>query len=286
MNSTSPIGKQTILKKKFINATTYLIIAFVIFMVILYIFPLLYLINISLKTPKDFMMNPTSFTKSLINIENYITVFEKNNFLLFFFNSIWYTFTANIVTLSITALAAFVISRKYVKFSNFFYILFLMGIFLPDPLIPQFLLIRSLGLYNNPIGYILLRTNPGIIMLLMVGYYKTIPKEFDEAAALDGCGTVRYLWQILLPMSKPIFATSAILFSIGIWNDIIGQVIFLTSPKYYPILRALFTFIGQYGNNWPPLAAAVFLVALPVIVLFIFFQKHIISSMVASGLKG
>jgi len=239
MNSTSPIGKQAIFKKKFLNTSTYLIIAFVIFMVILYIFPLLYLINISLKTPKDFMMNPTSFTKSLINIENYITVFEKNNLLLFFFNSVWYAFTANILTLSVTALAAFVISRKYVKFSNFFYILFLMGIFLPDPLIPQFLLIRSLGLYNNPIGYILIRTNPGIIMLLMVGYYKTIPKEFDEAAALDGCGTV-----------------------------------------------PLFTFIGQYGNNWPPLAAAVFLVALPVIVLFLFFQKHIISSMVASGLKG
>ncbi len=236
-----------------------------------------------------FAQKTQSFHQGVEPAEAYQNIeagFVDNDFIVYFINSILYSLVANSITLSISALAAFVISRKYIKFSNFFYILFLIGIFLPDPLIPQFILIRSMNLYNNPIGYIFLKTNPGIIMLLMVGYYKTIPKEFDEATAIEGCGILRFLWQFLLPMSKPIFTTSAILFTIGIWNDIIGSTIFLTSPKYYPIVRGLFSFVGQYGTNWPPLAAAVFLVALPIIIIYIFFQKHIISSIATSGIKG
>jgi raffinose/stachyose/melibiose transport system permease protein len=191
-----------------------------------------------------------------------------------------------VVTLFITSLAAFVISRKYVLFSSFFYILFMAGLFLPNPLIPQFEIINKLGLYNNPIGYLLLKVNPGIVLLLMVGYYKTIPREFDEAAGIEGCGTIHYIFKFLIPLSRPVFATSTILFSIGIWNDIIGQTIFLTSPKYYPVTRALYAFMGQYGTDWPPLASATFIIAAPLILLFIIFQRYIIAGAVASGLKG
>ena len=201
-------------------------------------------------------------------------------------NSLAYLLFSNLLTLTVTSMAAFIISRKYVKHANFFYILFLAGIFLPDPLIPQFYLLNRLGLYNNPVGYILLKTNPGVIMLMMVGYYKTISREFDEAAAIDGCGTLRYLFQFILPMSMPIFASSVILFSVGVWNDLIGTTVFLTSPRYYPVMRALFQFQGQYGTNWPPLAAAVFIVASPLILLFLFFQRYIISGMVSGGIKG
>jgi raffinose/stachyose/melibiose transport system permease protein len=108
-------------------------------------------------------------------------------------------------------------------------------------------LLLNLGLYNHPLGYILLKANPGILMLLMVGYYKTIPREFDEAAAMDGCGSLRYIARFILPLSKPVFATAAILFSLGVWNDIIGTTIFLTSPRYYPVIRSLFAYVGQYG---------------------------------------
>jgi len=259
--------------------------AFIALVVVLYVYPLLNLVNVSLKTSTEFTLDPIGLTKSF-RLRNYVDVIAKNDFLRNFFNSIYYLLAANLLTLSITSLAAFVISRRYVRFSGFFYVLFLTGIFLPDPLIPQFYLLNSIGLYNNPIGYILLKANPGIVMLLMVGYYRTIPKEFDEAAALDGCGITRYLSTFILPMSKPIFASAAILFSVQVWNDIIGTTVFLTSPRYYPVIRALFSFVGQYGTNWPPLAAAVFIVAAPLIVLFLFFQKYIISSIVSGGMKG
>ena len=262
-----------------------LIGTFAVFIFVAYVFPVLNLVNVSFKTPSEFVLDPIKPAKA-IQFKNYADVVIKNSFFRNFSNSLAYLLFSNLLTLTVTSMAAFIISRKYVKHANFFYILFLAGIFLPDPLIPQFYLLNRLGLYNNPVGYILLKTNPGVIMLMMVGYYKTISREFDEAAAIDGCGTLRYLFQFILPMSTPIFASSVILFSVGVWNDLIGTTVFLTSPRYYPVMRALFQFQGQYGTNWPPLAAAVFIVASPLILLFLFFQRYIISGMVSGGIKG
>lgn len=261
------------------------IVGFALVVALVYAYPLLNLVNVSMKTSAGFMLDPIGITNTL-RFQNYVDVIVNNDFVLNFVNSLYYLAASNILTLGMTSLAAFVISRRYVRFAGFFYLLFLAGIFLPDPLIPQFYLLNNLGLYNNPLGYILVKANPGIVMLLMVGYYRTIPKEFDEAAALDGSGTTRYLFAFIFPMSKPIYASAAILFSVQVWNDIIGTTVFLTSPRYYPVIRALFSFVGQYGTDWPPLAAAVFIVAAPLIVLFLFFQKYIISGIVSGGMKG
>ena len=262
-----------------------IIVGFIVLVTVVYAYPLLNLVNVSLKTSLEFQLNPIGVTNTL-QFQNYVNVVVNNDFVRNFINSLYYLAASNILTLGMTSLAAFVISRRYVRFAGFFYVLFLAGIFLPDPLIPQFYLLNTIGLYNNPIGYILLKANPGIVMLLMVGYYRTIPKDFDEAAALDGCGTTRYLFTFIFPMSKPIYASAAILFSVMVWNDIIGTTVFLTSPRYYPVIRALFSFVGQYGTDWPPLAAAVFIVAAPLIILFLFFQKYIISGIVSGGMKG
>lgn len=270
-------------RERILTITTVGIFALVI--TLLYGYPILNLVNVSLKTSAEFIQNPNAPTTSFY-FQNYVEVFVGNDFVRNFFNSLYYLIAANALVLTTTALAAFVISRGYVRWAGLFYLLFLAGLFLPDPLIPQFYLINALGLYNNPIGYILLKTNPGIIMLLMVGYYRTIPREFDEAAAIDGAGTIRYLFTFVFPMSVPVLASAVILFSVGIWNDIIGTTVFLTSPRYYPVIRALFAFVGQYGTDWPPLAAAVFIVALPLIIIFLFFQKYIISGMTSGGMKG
>ena len=136
---------------------------FILLIAILYIYPLLYLVNVSLKTSSEFMLDPLTVTKSF-HVRNYLDVVVNNSFLRNFLNSIYYLVAANVLTMSITSLAAFVISRRYVRFSGFLYVLFLTGIFLPDPLIPQFYLLNTIGLYNNPIGYILLKANPGIVM--------------------------------------------------------------------------------------------------------------------------
>lgn len=113
--------------------------------------------------------------------------------------------------------------------------------YLPNPLIPQFSLINNLGLYNTQIGYILLKTTgTGIAFLMFVGYIKSISRELDEAAAMDGSGYTRYLFTILVPLMKPILATGIILTAIGVWNDIIGPTIYLSDPNYQLNQRTLY----------------------------------------------
>ena len=164
--------------------------------------------------------------------------------------------------------------------------LFVIALFLPVALIPQFQLILNLGLYNTQIGYILLYLVNPIGIIILVNFIKTIPKELDEAAALDGCGYFRFVISMVFPLIKPAIATITVLHAIGIWNEIILPTIYLSNQDYYPITRGLIVFQGVYGSNWPTLAAAVLLLALPMIILFLFLQRYIISGMTAGAVKG
>ena len=123
-------------------------------------------------------------------------------------------------------------------------------------------------------------------MIILVGYIRSIPRELDEAAALDGCGYLRFIVQIILPLTKPALATVAILHAIGIWNELVLATIYLTSKDYYPVTRGLIVFTGIYGNNWPLLAAAVLMLAAPMVVLYLFLQRYIIRGFTAGSLRG
>jgi raffinose/stachyose/melibiose transport system permease protein len=265
--------------------TNIIFILIIVFTLCIYLIPILSALNVAFKTEKEFINNPVGLFESL-NIDNFTKALKEANFLTYFFNSVWYCFGSGLISLAICLFAAYPIARDYIKFGNVIYAIFLAGWFLPDPLIPQYQLMLRIGLYNNPFGYILLKSSVGISFLLFVGYIKSIPRSYDEAAGIEGCGVIQYLYKVLIPLCKPVIATGFILHIIPVWNDIIGSTIFLTSPNLYPVVRALFAFMGQYGNNWPPLVATMLLVAAPIIVLYIFLQNYIIEGMATSGIKG
>ena len=261
---------------------SYTIVLLVLF---LYLFPLFFLFNVAMKTQSEYLLNPVAIAENL-RLENFTQAWEKGNFSQYMWNSILYTGSATILTLTISIFAAFPIARGYVKFATFFYVFFLISMYLPNPLIPQFTLINELGLYNTQIGFILLKTTgTGIAFLLFVGYIKGISRELDEAAAMDGCSYMRYLFTILVPLSKPVLATGVILTAIGIWNDIIGPTIYLSDPSFQPVTKGLFTFYGQYMNNWPLLACGILIVVAPLVVLYLFLQRFIISGAMAGAVK-
>ena len=164
--------------------------------------------------------------------------------------------------------------------------LFVIALFLPPALIPQFQLILRLGLYNNPVGYILFFLINPIGIIILVGYIRTLPRELDESAAMDGCGYFRFVWQIVIPLARPAIATVVVLHAIGIWNELILPTIYLTSKEYYPVTRGLIVFEGVYGSNWPALAAAVLILTLPMLILFLLLQRYIISGLTAGAVKG
>ena len=108
----------------------------------------------------------------------------------------------------------------------------------------------------------------------------------DEAAVIDGCGYLRYMLRCVVPLAKPAIASMGLLTMIGVWNDIVSSTIYLTSETNYNITRGLFVFSGQYQNDWTLMAAALFIVAAPLIVLYLFGQRYIVDGIMAGGVKG
>jgi len=259
--------------------------AVLVLLAIIYLGPLLMLVNTSLKTMPLFMKNATGLATEL-NFQNFVEAWTKANFPQYLLNTVLYTVTATSIYIVTAVFVAFPIARGYVKYSGWLLTLFVIALFLPPALIPQFQLILNLGLYNNPIGYIMLFLVNPIGIVILVNYIKTVPKELDEAAALDGCGYFRFVLEIILPLIQPAVATVAVLHAIGIWNEIISPTIYLTSKNYYPITRGLIVFQGVYGSNWPTLAAAVLMLTFPMLLLFLFLQRYIIAGLTAGSVKG
>ncbi|MBA3873304.1 MAG: carbohydrate ABC transporter permease [Anaerolineae bacterium] len=252
---------------------------------VVYLGPLLMLINTSLKTQSSFMRDATA-PATTINIKNFVDAWNKANFPKYLTNSVIYTVSATTIYIVMAVFVAFPISRNYVKGAKYFFTLFLIALFLPPALIPQFQLMLKLGLYNNPVGYVMLFLANPIGVIILVNYIKTVPVELDEAAALDGCGYFYFVTRIVFPLILPAIATVAILHAIGIWNELILPTIYLTNQKYFPITRGLIVFQGVYGSNWPTLAAAVLIMAVPMVVFYLFLQRYIMSGLTQGSLKG
>ncbi|MFP5343918.1 MAG: carbohydrate ABC transporter permease [Candidatus Limnocylindria bacterium] len=258
---------------------------FLIVMAIIYIAPMAMLVLTSLKTLPEFNKNAVGLPATLA-LDNFAEAWDKANFPRYLLNTVIYTASSAIIFVITGTFLAVAIARRFVRGSGAMFTLFLIALFLPPALIPQFQLILNLGLYNNPIGYILLFLVNPIGIVILVNYIRTIPIELDEAAAIEGCGYLRYVIQIVLPLAKPAIATVAVLHSIGVWNELVLATIYLTNSDYYPITRGLIVFNGVYGNNWPVLAAAVLMIAAPMAIFFVFMQRYIIGGVTAGAVKG
>jgi len=262
------------------------IVAYLILIVltILYAGPLFMLAITAFKTSKEFNLNAISLPSS-INFDNFIEAWDKANFSQYFLNSIIYAVSATTIYVVTAVFLAFPIARGYIKGANWILTLFVIALFLPPALIPQFQLILNLGLYNTRIGYILLLVTNPIGIIILVNYMKSLPKELDEAAAMDGCGYLRFMLTIVFPLSTPAISTVVVLHAIGIWNEIVLATIYLSNEHYYPVTRGLINFQGIYGTKWPVMAAAVLIMTLPMVVSFLVLQRYIVSGLTAGSVK-
>lgn len=263
------------------------IISYVVLIIfaLMYIGPLYMLVNTSLKTLPEFFKSATSLPASP-NLDNFVDAWKQASFPRLLLNSAIYTAVSTTLYIITAVFVAFPLARGLLRGHKLIFTLFVIALFLPPALIPQFQLILRLGLYNNPVGYMLFFLINPIGIIILVGYIRTLPRELDESAAMDGCGYFRFVWQVIIPLSKPAIATVVVLHAIGIWNELILPTIYLTSDKYFPVTRGLIVFQGVYGSNWPTLAAAVLMLTIPMIILFLVLQKYIVSGLTAGAVKG
>jgi len=272
----------------------------------IYVLPLLMLVFASFKTLPQFFADPTGIPEGL-EWNNYSEAWSLANFQGYLINSVIYTVVATFLFVVMSVFVAFPIARGYVKGAGALLTLYVVALFLPPALIPQFQLILNIGgwpvigdfisnvwfegseaqgLFNTRTGYIMLfLMNPGGLIIL-VNYIKSIPRELDESAAVDGCGYVRFVFSILMPLIRPAIATVTVIHAIGIWNELILATIYLTNDDLYPITRGLIVFDGVYGDNYVQLAAAVLILMVPMLVLFMFLQRYIISGLTSGAVKG
>ncbi len=251
----------------------------------IYIGPLLMLISASLKTLPEFFQDPTGLPSGF-GFENYTEAWELANFPRYLLNSLIYTVVATAVFVITSVFVAFPLARGYVKGAGALLTLYVVALFLPPALIPQFQLILNLGLFNTRIGYIMLFLINPIGLIILVNYIKSIPRELDESAAVDGCGYARFVWSILIPLIRPAIATVTVIHAINIWNELVLATVYLTNAELYPITRGLIVFEGVYGSDWPKLAAAVLMLMVPMLVLYMFLQRYIISGLTSGAVKG
>ena len=275
-------GASATARSRRLKVVSYLILGF---LAVFYLWPLLMLISTSLKPLNEYLKDPAGLPTAP-TLANYAEAWELANFPRYLLNSALYTATATAIFIVSSLFVAFPIARDYFKGSNIILTLYVIALFLPPALIPQFQLILRMGLYNTRPGYILLFLINPIGMIIIVNYIKSIPRELDEAAAVDGASYLRYVLRIIFPLIRPAIATVTVLHAIGIWNEVILPTIYLTNADLYPITRGLIVFQGVYGNNWPGIAAAVLMLMLPILVLFMFLQRYIISGLTAGAVKG
>jgi raffinose/stachyose/melibiose transport system permease protein len=253
---------------------------------LIFLIPLGFVLFVSLMSSRQFALSAASFPNPIM-WTNYPTAWVKGTFNVYFVNSLVYTFAIVSGTLIIATLAAFPIARGHLRGTNVFYIIFLSGILLPAGIIPQFFILQQLGLYNTQVGYILLWcSRVALPIFVLTGFIKTIPPELDDAAAIDGCPYVRYIFQIVVPLLQPALSVVGLILAIRVWNDIIGPVIFLPSKSIKPISAGLLQFFSENAAEWTLIAAAILITALPLVVLYVFAQRYIIAGVTGGALKG
>jgi len=261
----------------------YVLIAVVM---VLYLFPLLFLLNTALKSNAEFNADPVGVLTS-INFGNFAAAWVKGNFGAYILNSVLYTAAAAGLGTLVSLLLGFPVGRGYFRRTKLWNLIFVLMLFLPNALITQFQLVRTLGLYDNRLGYILIMAaGVGVGPILMTGFVKSLPKELDEAAALDGIGYWRYLFTFVLPLARPAIATIFILQAIGVWNDIILATILLPDQSKSPLTLGLFAFQGTYTSQWGLLSAATLIVAAPLVIAYIFLQRYLVGGVIGGAVKG
>lgn len=252
---------------------------------VVFLFPILYLLNTALKSQGEFVTNPVGIVEDP-QWSNFVAAWDQGNFSAYILNSVLYTVAGAGMGTAISLLIGFPVSRGYIRGTKAWTTLFVLVLFLPNALITQFQLLLRLNLYDSRIGYILMvGVGVGIGPLLFSGFAKSIPMELDEAAAIDGVGYWRYLFRFILPLAKPALLTIFILQAVWIWNEIVLATVLLSDPSKFPVTVGLYAFKGAYSNQWPLLAAATFIVAAPLMVGYVFIQKYLVNG-VLGAVKG
>lgn len=266
-----------------------LLVLFVLMaMAISIVYPLLWMVYTGFKTNAELFLNTWSLPKKW-QWNNYRNAWDAG-IGRYLFNSVYVTAVATILSVAIGALAAFPLSRFQFAMKKVVFVFIVSGLMLAPQVsvISLYKLLQRLGIYNTYwamiVPYIAFRI-PFTVFLLW-SYFATLPRDVEEAAFIDGCNSWGIFRRMLIPMSKPIIATSTLLASRVIWNEFMFALVFVESSKLKTIPVGLMSLKGQNETDWTVLMAGLTMSAIPIVVLFLIMQKQFVRGLTAGGSKG
>ncbi|UQZ86277.1 L-arabinose transport system permease protein AraQ [Paenibacillus konkukensis] len=256
---------------------------------VLFLIPVVFIAFTALKSNADLMSHPFYSLPQKLQWSNFQKAWDQGKLSMYMKNTVIISVIKVPLGILVESLAAFALTRLDFKWSNPMFALFLVGMMVPmqATLVPLNIFLNKTHLVSTYPGIILVYIGFGIPfgILIMRGFFRTIPKELDEAALIDGCGTMGKFIRIIVPLSMPAVATLVIFDFMATWNEFLLAQIFITKDTMKTITTGLLSFKGEHSTDYTLMNAAVLMSIIPVLAVYLIFQKHFVNGM-SGSVKG
>jgi multiple sugar transport system permease protein len=263
-----------------------------VLILIVMFFPLYWILNTSLKFEKEVFLSPPTFFPQKLNFASYTVQLNQGDFNMFhaFGNSLLISVCCMAIALVLAIPASYGLARFRFKGKKLIVLSLLITQMLPVSVVltPLFIIFKNMTLINKYWSPILADATIGIpfSILILQNYFMSIPRELDDAARIDGCNRFATFFRIFVPIASPGVVVCGVFSFLYAWGDLAYGLTFIQDQKMRPITAGVFNFMGEYGTTWSYICAFGVVTILPVILIFIFMQKHIISGLVSGAVKG
>lgn len=259
-----------------------------IFLTVLSALPFIWMLSASLKLESEVFSVPIQWIPNTLHWDNYLKIWEKVPFALFTFNSVKITAIVTSIQLITSSFAAYGFSKCKFRGRDTLFMCYIITIAIPWQvyMLPQYILMQKLGLVNTHLAIILLQSFTAFGVFLLRQFYQGVPDELLEAARIDGLSEYGIYMRIMVPLSKPAIATLTIFSFVNTWNDFMGPMIYFNSTNLKTIQLGIRMFISQYSASYHLIMAASLFALIPVLVLYVSFQRFFVQGIATSGLKG
>lgn len=279
------------MKSKSYNAIASKIIIYVILIIMatLMIIPFLWMLSAAIKSDREvFKMNPFVFIPANPKWTNYRDIWTKIPLAIFVKNTVILTFVVTFLQLLTSSFAAYSFAKLNFKYRKTLFMAYIATIAMPWQvyMVPQFIMLRKMGLNDKLMAMVCLQAFSAFGVFMMKQFYEDIPDELCEAARIDGMSEYGIYFKIMLPLSKPALSTLTIFTFVNTWNDYLGPLIYLRSESKKTIQLGLKMFISQYSSDYGLIMAGSVLSLIPLIIVFLIFQKYFVEGVAATGIKG
>lgn len=262
-----------------------LIVVFVIFII-----PFLFILTTAAKTQAEAAIFRFGWPSDFQLLQNMRDVFAYGDFRMLraLWNSTLLTVGSVTLIVLLAALVAYVMQRRADRVAAIVSAVMLAGLIIPPAVVPTIFVLQEIGLYKTIIGMIFVEVALTLSFATLVfrAFMASIPKEIDEAAIIDGASPMQVFFRVVLPLLRPAIITVIVVSAVGIYNDFVGPLYFLPGERNVTAQLTLYSFMSQFNSQWNLLFADVIIITIPPLIMFIFFQRQIVSGMTTGAIKG